>query len=321
MQATTILITGANGQLGTVLAAALQERYGRDHVLVTDISPLRRPFHGRYAPLDVTDRESLTQLVRENQVSQIYHLAAILSASGEADPLRTWDVNMTALLNVLEVARREGVQRVFYPSSIAVFGPSAPRADVPNDCPLDPLTVYGISKATGENWAQYYHHRYGLDVRSLRYPGVIGHQSQPGGGTTDYAVDIFHAAAKNEAFTCFLDADEALPMIFMDDAIRATLELMEAPREDIRVRTSYNLSGLSFTPRQIAAAIQRVRPDFHVTYAPDHRQAIAAGWPDSVDDSAARADWGWVPGYDLERLTGEMLGVLGERYRRAVAGG
>lgn len=316
----TILITGANGQLGTVLTAALQQRFGKDRVLVTDIRTPAGVFFGWFETLDVTNRQRLTEVVRANNITQIYHLAAILSANGESAPLRTWDINMSALLNVLEVAREEQVDKVFYPSSIAVFGPSAPKRSVPNDCTLDPLTVYGISKAAGENWGQYYFNRYGLDVRSLRYPGVIGHQSQPGGGTTDYAVDIFHAAARGEDFSCFLDADEALPMIFMDDAIRATLELMDAPAADIRVRTSYNLSGLSFTPREIATAIQQQLPGFQVSYVPDHRQNIAASWPDSIDDSAARADWAWQPAFDLEAMTKEMLQVLGERYaEKAVA--
>ncbi|NJC26902.1 NAD-dependent epimerase/dehydratase family protein [Neolewinella antarctica] len=306
----TILITGANGQLGTVLTSALQERFGRERVIVTDIRPPQREFSGRFEQLDVTDAEGLTQMVRENKVTQIYHLAAILSATGEAAPLRTWEINMTALLNVLEAARLEGVDKVFYPSSIAVFGPSAPAADVPNDCHLDPVTVYGISKAAGENWAQYYFNRYGLDVRSLRYPGVIGHQSQPGGGTTDYAVDIYHAAVKNVPFSCFLDKDEQLPMIFMDDAIRATLKIMDAPKVAIRIRTSYNLAGLSFCPADVAASIQRQAPGFTVDYNPDHRQAIAAGWPDSIDDSAARTDWGWEPEFNLERMTEEMLSAL-----------
>lgn len=315
----TILITGANGQLGTVLTTALQERFGKDHVLVTDIRTPVGDSPYRFEKLDVTDRERLTEVVRANNVTQIYHLAAILSANGESAPLRTWDINMSALLNVLEVARLENVNKVFYPSSIAVFGPSAPAKDVPNGCPLDPLTVYGISKAAGENWGQYYFNRYGLDVRSLRYPGVIGHQSQPGGGTTDYAVDIFHAAARNEAYTCFLAADEQLPMIFMDDAVRATLELMDVPQERIKIRTAYNLAGLSFCPADVVAAIQARQPTFTAGYAPDHRQNIAAGWPDSIDDSAARSDWGWAPEFDLDRMTEEMLTVLRAKQSAKVA--
>lgn len=315
----TILVTGANGQLGTVLTSALQQRYGKHRVIVTDVRPPQGFFSGWFERLDVTDRDRLTEVISTHGVTQIYHLAAILSASGESAPLRTWDINMSAWLNVLEVAREQQVERVFYPSSIAVFGPAAPSVATPNDCPLDPLTVYGISKAAGENWAQYYHRRYGLDVRSLRYPGVIGHQSQPGGGTTDYAVDIFHAAAAGRPFNCFLEPDEALPMIFMDDAIRATLELMEAPPEKVRIRTAYNLAGLTFTPRELAAAIRAEVPDFTVDYTPDHRQQIAAGWPDSIDDSAARSDWGWQPAYDLGRLTSEMLAAIRERLTSVAA--
>jgi nucleoside-diphosphate-sugar epimerase len=286
-------------------------------VTASDLQP-RPEYEGRFEVLDVTDEPRLTQVVRQYGINQIYHLAAILSANGEKDPLRTWNTNMAAFLNVLEVSRKEGVEKVFYPSSIAVFGPSAPGVNTPNNCFLDPLTVYGISKAAGENWAQYYFNRYGLDVRSLRYPGVVGHQSQPGGGTTDYAVDIYHAAVKGEPFSCFLDADEQLPMIFMDDAIRATLELMDAPKEAIRIRTSYNLAGLSFSPREVAAAIKRQVEDFSITYNPDHRQAIASGWPDSIDDSRAHADWGWRPKYDLDGVTTEMLNALRIKYAAKV---
>jgi nucleoside-diphosphate-sugar epimerase len=314
----TILITGANGQLGTVLQAALRDRYGEERVIASDI---RRgeTITGRFAHLDATDAAALTELVRREEVTQVYHLAAILSATGEQDPLRSWDVNMRSLLNVLEVSRLEGVERVFYPSTIAVFGPGAPLDETPNDSYLDPLTVYGISKATGENWAQYYHHRYGLDVRSLRYPGVIGYQSLPGGGTTDYAVDIFHRAVRGEAFTCFLEADERLPMIYMDDAIRATLELMDAPANRINLRTSYNIAGCSFSPAELTAAIRRHLPELRVDYRPDFRQAIAARWPNSLDDSAARRDWGWKPTYDLGRLVREMIDHLGRYYRQQSA--
>lgn len=313
----TILITGANGQLGRVLTPALRARYGTDSVIASDLTP-RPDYEGRFEVVDVTNASRLTEVVKQYGINQIYHLAAILSANGEKNPLRTWDTNMAAFLNVLEVSREEGVDKVFYPSSIAVFGPSAPRVNTPNDSALDPLTVYGISKAAGENWGQYYFNRYGLDVRSLRYPGVIGHQSQPGGGTTDYAVDIYHAAVKGEAFSCFLEAEEQLPMIFMDDVIRATLELMDAPKEAIQIRTSYNLAGLSFSPREVAAAIQRQVEGFTVTYAPDHRQAIASGWPDSIDDARARSDWGWKPGYDLDEMTTEMLSALRVKYAAQV---
>ena len=312
MQA-TILITGANGQLGSVLIPALRAKYGNDNVIASDLSP-RLGFQGRFEILDATDEARLTEVVRQYGINQIYHLAAILSASGEAAPLRTWDINMAAFLNVLEVSRQEGIDKVFYPSSIAVFGESAPLENTPNDAFLDPLTAYGISKAAGENWAKYYSVKYGLDVRSVRYPGVIGYQSDPGGGTTDYAVEIFHHAVKNQPFSCFLDPTETLPMIFMDDAIRATIELMEAPKESINNRSSYNLAGLSFSPAELTSAIQKHCPDFQVTYAPDARQAIAARWPNSIDDSQARTDWGWEPEYKMEELVETMLSELRKKY-------
>jgi nucleoside-diphosphate-sugar epimerase len=309
----TILIIGANGQLGTVLIPALRARYGDDNVIASDLR-LAAAYDGRFELIDATDADRLSEVVQENGVTQIYHLAAILSASGEQDPLRTWNINMTAFLNVLEVSRKENVDKVFYPSSIAVFGESATLDNTPNNSFLDPLTSYGISKAAGENWAQYYFVKFGVDVRSVRYPGVIGYQSDPGGGTTDYAVEIFHKAVLGKPYTCFLQEDEMLPMIFMDDAIRATIELMEAPRESISIRTSYNLAGTSFSPAEVAAAIQQFYPGFEVNYAPDFRQEIAAKWPNSIDDSAARTDWGWQPEFDLEKLVETMLIKLEEKY-------
>ncbi|NJB87030.1 nucleoside-diphosphate-sugar epimerase [Lewinella marina] len=309
----TVLITGANGQLGTVLTRALRERYGNEKVISTDVRPAPAGEPGRFELLDAMDEENLRQLVRREGVTQIYHLGAILSARGELDPMRTWKVNMDALLNVLEVARTEGVDKVFYPSTIAVFGHNADLSCTPNHSVLNPTTVYGISKAAGENWAQYYFERYGLDVRSLRYPGIIGYQSAPGGGTTDYAVEVFHSAVAGEPYTCFLAAETTLPMIYMDDAIRATIELMEAPKEAVKIRTSYNLAGCSFAPAEVAAAIRRIRPDFTMEYAPDFRQDIAAGWPDRIDDAPARADWGWKPAYDLDRICTTMLEHLQQR--------
>ncbi|WP_020566779.1 NAD-dependent epimerase/dehydratase family protein [Neolewinella persica] len=309
----TILVTGANGQLGTVLIPALRIRYGTDNVIASDLRPAAA-YTGRFEVIDATNEDRLAEVVRDNGVTQIYHLAAILSASGEQDPLRTWRINMTALLNVLEVARKANVEKVFYPSTIAVFGESAQLTNTPNDSFLDPLTAYGISKAAGENWAQYYFVKYGLDVRSVRYPGVIGYQSDPGGGTTDYAVDIFHKAVLGKPYTCFLQEDEMLPMIFMDDAIRATIELMEAPSEGIKIRTSYNLSGLSFCPADLVAAIKVVYPDFQVDFAPDFRQEIASKWPDSIDDTPAREDWGWEPGFDLQQLVTAMIENLQKKY-------
>lgn len=310
----TILITGANGQLGTVLTAALQLKYGKEKVIASD---LRQSVHydGIFETVDATDSERLTQVVEQYGVTEIYHLAAILSANGEKAPLKTWDINMQAWLNVLEVARLTSVEKVFYPSSIAVFGESAPAVNTPNDSFLDPLTVYGISKAAGENWGNYYFEKYGLDVRSLRYPGVIGYQSMPGGGTTDYAVEIYHYAVKGEHYSCFLAEDAYLPMIFMDDAIRATIELMAAPAESIKIRTSYNIAGTSFSPAEITAAIQAVYPNFDVRYEPDDRQTIASKWPDSISDSAAQKDWGWQAAYELEEMTTTMIEKLKVQYQ------
>ena len=311
----TILITGANGQVGTVLATALRRKYGVTRVITSDLHPPKQEV-GHFVLLDATDADRLTRLVRDEGVTQIYHLAAILSATGELNPGRTWRVNMDAWLNVLEVARQESVDRVFFPSSIAVFGPGADLSCTPNQSVLDPTTVYGITKAAGENWAQYYFERYGLDVRSLRYPGVIGHQSLPGGGTTDYAVEVFHYALRRKPYSCFLKPDARLPMMYMDDAIRATLEIMEAPAERIRVRTSYNIAGCSFTPAEIVAAVRRLAPSLDVTYDPDFRQGIAESWPETIDDSAARNDWGWQPNFDLGKLCHDMFDNLSRQDAR-----
>ncbi|QRR04226.1 NAD-dependent epimerase/dehydratase family protein [Dyadobacter sandarakinus] len=308
MKRECILVTGANGQIGSVLTGYLRGIYGDDQVIATDI---REPetAAGRFEKLDVTDAASLAQIVSKNKVTQVYHLAAILSARGEQEPMKTWQVNMGTYFNVLEAARERGVEKVFYPSSIAVFG-----AHISNEpgqwAYLEPATVYGISKAAGENWSDYYFKRYGLDIRSLRYPGIIGHQSMPGGGTTDYAVDIYHKAVKGEAFECFLNPDTTLPMIYISDAMDATIRLMEAAREDITVRTSYNLAGMSFSPAEITASIQKFIPDFTITYNPDFRQKIADSWPSHIDDSIARKDWSWRPSYTLDKMTEEMIREL-----------
>lgn len=310
---TKILVIGANGQLGSVLVKALQAKFGISNVIASDLRG-KNDFEGVFELIDATDINRIKEVVQKYDVNQIYHLAAILSARGEENPLQTWEINMKTLFNVLEVARTNHIDKVFYPSSIAVFGPGAPLNGTPHDAYLDPTTVYGISKAAGENWAQYYFAKYGLDVRSLRYPGVIGYQSLPGGGTTDYAVDIYHKAVQGEAFDCFLEKDATLPMIFMDDAVRATLELMDAPKENIKVRTSYNLAGISFSPAEVVEEIRKLYPYFKVTYQPDFRQEIAASWPKSIDDTKAQEDWGWVPRYDLEGITKEMVAKLKEQY-------
>lgn len=308
MKTERIMVIGANGQIGSVLVEYLRGIYGDKGVLACD---LREPLesHGQFELLDANDAQALNRLVSKYKITQIYHLAAILSAKGEQNPLNTWQVNMQTYFNVLEAARNNGVRKIFYPSSIAVFGDAV--ADVAaQDAYLDPATVYGISKAAGENWSNYYFKRYGLDIRSLRYPGIISYQSMPGGGTTDYAVDIYHKAVHGEFFECFLSADTRLPMIYMSDAIDATVRLMEAPADRIKIRTSYNLAGMSFTPAEVAASIKKVIPEFEIGYNPDYRQAIADSWPGEIDDTEARKDWGWRPAYSLDKMTAEMISEL-----------
>lgn len=302
-----ILIIGANGQIGSELAEALAARHGTGNVFTSDIAPAGRVPGLSYQVLDVMDRAALQKTVRQHGITRIYHLAAMLSATGERDPLGAWRLNMDSLLNVLEVAREAQIGRVFWPSSIAVFGPSTPRADTPQDTVMDPNTIYGISKLAGERWCEYYFEKYGVDVRSLRYPGLISYKTPPGGGTTDYAIDIFYQAKASGRYECFLGPDTALPMMYMPDALRATIELMEAPPEKVRVRSSYNLAGISFTPSQLAREIAKRVPEFKISYKPDFRQAIADSWPGSIDDSRARQDWGWKPSYDLGSMTQDML--------------
>jgi nucleoside-diphosphate-sugar epimerase len=310
MTAPKILIIGANGQIGTELAVAMAERHGEAAVVTSDLAPQGKVAGLAHEALDCTDIGALTSIVERHGITQVYHLAAALSARGEKHPMWAWDLNMTGLLNVLEVARSHKLERIFWPSSIAAFGPSTPQEHTPQQTVMDPSTVYGISKLAGEGWCAWYHRHHGVDVRSLRYPGLISWKTPPGGGTTDYAVEIFHAAIKDGRYTCFLQQDQALPMMYMDDAIRATLELMEAPAEHVRDRHSYNLAGISFTPLQIAAAIRRRIPHFAMDCVPDFRQAIAASWPRSIDDSAAQRDWGWRARYDLAAMVDAMLDNL-----------
>lgn len=308
-----ILIIGAGGQLGTVLTKELQDKYGENAVIVSDIRSLEN-VKGVFKLLDATNFEALEGLVAKYKVTEIYHLAAILSANGEKQPLNTWDINMNSLFNVLEVSRIYNVNKVFYPSSIAVFGDNIDRTSTKQNSNLTPSTVYGMSKVAGENWVNYYSKKYNLDIRSLRFPGVIGHQSKPGGGTTDYAVEIFHKAVKQEDFDCFLSSQTKLPMIYMDDVIRATLELMEAPKDNIKIRTSYNLSGLSFTPEELFLSIKKILPNFKINYKPDFRQEIADSWPMNIDDSNAKKDWNWKPNYDLDKITQIMITELKKKY-------
>jgi len=304
-----ILVIGAGGQLGTELTKVLADKYGNESVIATDFQESARSKFGycNFQTLNVLDKVALENIVKKDGVSQIYHLAAILSAAGEKNPLQAWDLNMGGLLNVLEVARAYTIEKVFWPSSIAVFGPSSEKERTPQNAFKDPNTIYGISKLSGEHWCEYYFNKYGVDVRSVRYPGLIGYKSLPGGGTTDYAVDIYHKAMSGEKFSCFLKEHTYLPMMYMDDAIQATLQLMDAPKEKITIRTSYNVAGLSFSPAEIYQSILKQFPHFEIEYHPDFRQAIADSWPNSIDDSVAKSDWNWTPSFDVERMTSAII--------------
>ncbi len=304
-----ILVIGASGQIGVELTLALRKIYGNANVVASDLREENDLLKGTgpYVSLDAMNKEMLhVQVIRQN-VTQIYLLAAILSATGEKNPHLAWSLNMQSLLNVLDIAKEEQLQKVYWPSSIAVFGPTSPKKNCPQQTVIEPTTVYGISKYAGEFWCNYFNHRYAVDVRSLRYPGLISYKSAPGGGTTDYAVEIFHEALEEKNYECFLKEDTYLPMMYMPDAIRATIELMEAPANKISVRTSYNLSAMSFSPKEIATEIKKHVPDFKISYQPDYRQPIADSWPQSIDDSVARKDWGWKEEYDLAAMTKDML--------------
>lgn len=304
-----ILVIGASGQIGVELTLALRKIYGNANVIASDLREENELLKGSgpYVSLDVMNKEMLHVQVIRQGITQIYLLAAILSATGEKNPNLAWSLNMQSLLNVLDIAREEKLHKVYWPSSIAVFGPTSPKDNCPQQTVIEPTTVYGISKYAGEFWCNYYFHRYGVDVRSLRYPGLISYKSAPGGGTTDYAVEIFHDALAEKKYECFLQEDTYLPMMYMPDAIRATIELMEAEAASISIRTSYNLSGMSFSPKEIAAAIQKHIPEFTISYKPDYRQAIADSWPKSIDDSVANQDWGWKPEFDIDTMTADML--------------
>ena len=309
MKQEKILVIGASGQIGVELTLALRNIYGANNVIASDLREENPLLHGTgpYVSMDVMNKEMLhVQVIRQN-ITQIYLLAAILSATGEKNPGLAWHLNMQGLLNILDIAREEKLTKVYWPSSIAVFGPTSPKHNCPQQTIIEPTTVYGISKYAGEFWCNYYHMKYGVDVRSLRYPGLISYKSAPGGGTTDYAVEIFYEALENGSYTSFLERDTYLPMMYMPDAIRATIELMEAPVEKIKTRTSYNLSSMSFSPEEIGAAIKKHIPTFTMDYASDYRQQIANSWPQSIDDSEARSDWGWKHEYDLSRMTADML--------------
>lgn len=307
MSSKRILVIGSSGQIGTELVEGLRARFGNEHVVASDIKEPQVEQSGPFVMVDAMDRRGIERIIDKYAITEVYLLAALLSATAEKDPAFAWKLNMESLFIVLELAREGKLKKVYWPSSIAVFGPSTPKDHTPQHTIAEPSTVYGISKQAGEQWCAYYHKRYGVDVRSIRYPGLIGWKSAPGGGTTDYAVHIFHEALKHGRYTSFLGPQSKLPMMYMPDAIRATIDLMEAPAGQVKERTSYNLAGFSFNPEEIAAELRRHVPALVLDYAPDQRQAIADSWPRSIDDSSARADWGWKPDYDLAAMVDDMV--------------
>ncbi|MFW5663579.1 MAG: NAD-dependent epimerase/dehydratase family protein [bacterium] len=312
-----ILVIGCAGQIGSELTLELRKMYGDANVVATDIKPADKEITegGPFEILDVLDTHRLFGTVSRNKITQIYHLAAILSGNAEKKPLASWHINMESLLNVLELSRELNLNKVFWPSSIAVFGPTTPRVDTPQFTVMEPNTVYGISKLAGERWLEYYFQKYGVDGRSLRYPGLISHKTEAGGGTTDYAVEIFYDAIREKKYNCFLSENTYLPMQFMEDAIKATIGVMEAPADKITVRSSYNVAGISFSPKELTKEIQKSIPDFSISYEPDFRQAIAESWPQSIDDSVARRDWGLKNTFDLKRMTSLMLKEVGKKLK------
>ena len=302
-----ILVTGALGQIGSELTSALREIYGVENVLSTDIQEKEKVDDPNYAKLDVMDAAQISDVVAQNKITIVYHLAAMLSATAEKYPRKGWDLNMDSLLTFLDLAKDKIIDQIYWPSSIAIFGPETPKEKTEQNALAIPTTVYGISKRAGELWCNYYHEKFGVDVRSIRYPGLISWKTRPGGGTTDYAVDIYYQALEEGKYECFLSENSALPMMYMDDAIRATIELMQADKEKLSIWTSYNLNALSFTPKEIAAEIKKHFPEFEISYKPDFRQQIADSWPASIDDSIAQKDWNWKPEFDLGKMTEAML--------------
>ena len=303
------IIIGAGGQIGTELTLALRKKFGEEAIIAADLKDEAPEMiqNGPYIKLDILDRNAVRSFIQENNIETVYLLAALLSATAENNPDFAWKLNMEGLFTILDLAKEGVIKKIFWPSSIAVFGPTTPANQTPQHTIMEPSTVYGISKQAGERWCEYYFNKFGVDVRSIRYPGLISYKSPPGGGTTDYAVDIFFKAKRVGKFTCFLSEKTALPMMFMDDAIRATLQLMDAPSEKLRIRSAYNLGGISFTPEEIVQEIKKHCPGFQVNYAPDFRQAIADSWPNSIDDQYAQKDWNWQTEFDLEKMTQEML--------------
>jgi len=309
MMQTKILIIGACGQIGTELTQKLRTIYGNENVIASDIRKLNIDVvnSGPFEVVNALDFNQIEHLVEKHQIDEVYLMAALLSATAEKNPAFAWDLNMNSLFHVLNLAKAGKIKKIFWPSSIAVFGPTTPRHNTPQYTVMEPSTVYGISKQSGERWCEYYHHKFGVDVRSIRYPGLISWTTLPGGGTTDYAVDIYYKALEDKKYTCFLSEETALPMMYMDDAIKATIGIMQAPAEQIKIRSAYNLSAVSFTPKEIAESIKKQIPEFTIDYEPDFRQAIADSWPASIDDSDARKDWGWQHDFDLEKMTAVML--------------
>lgn len=308
--ANKILVTGALGQIGSELTLALREIYGEENVLSTDVQDPEKVSDPYYERLDVMDSNAIEAIISKHEISIVYHLAAMLSATAEKFPKKGWDLNMNSLITFLDLAKDKKIQQLYWPSSIAIFGADTPKINTEQNALAIPTTVYGISKRAGEFWCNYYHEKFGVDVRSIRYPGLISWKTRPGGGTTDYAVDIFYQALEEGKYECFLSENTALPMMYMDDAIRATIELMQAEGDKLTIRTSYNLNALSFTPAELAAEIKKHLPEFEISYNPDFRQTIADSWPASIDDSIAQRDWGWKYEYDLAKMTEAMLAHL-----------
>ena len=312
-----ILIIGACGQIGTELTTKLRELHGVDNVIASDINTRKLDLvnSGPFQIIDAKNFNAIKDCCKQHNIDTVYLMAALLSATGEKYPMEAWDLNMNSLFHVLNLAKGGQIKKIFWPSSIAVFGPTTPRVETPQHTICEPTTVYGITKQVGERWCEYYHNKYGVDVRSIRYPGIISHKAMPGGGTTDYAVEIYHDAIKKGTYECFLSEDTSLPMMFMEDAIKATTDLMAATSQKLTIRSSYNLSAMSFTPKEIYESIKRQLPEFSITYKPDFRQAIADSWPSSIDDSVARKDWNWKHRYDLDTMSTEMLKQLTKTYK------
>lgn len=311
-----VLIIGAAGQIGSELTQKLREIHGNENVVASDINHSNTDIvnSGLFEILDAKDYNAIKSCVVTHQIDTVYLMAAMLSATGEKHPMMAWDLNMNSLFHVLNLAKEGVIKKVFWPSSIAVFGPTTPTIQTPQHTTMEPTTVYGITKQVGERWCEYYHKQYGVDVRSIRYPGIISWKTMPGGGTTDYAVEIYHKAITDKKYESFLSENTELPMMFMEDAINATIQIMQAPSEAVKIRSAYNLAAISFTPEDIAASIKNHIPDFEISYKPDFRQKIADSWPKSIDDSSARADWNWSHKYDLKKMTKEMIFQLEKKY-------